>query len=293
MRGQRIVRHADPSGTEARRWRRDPDPERDLARRRHHGEGPCRNDPPHPAPRGGWVEHAGRTRRAVLDRRRLPEPRPQASITASLEHEPARIPHDQGLPMHGRPRGLRSDGWNAIDRGITPGDASRSPRARLAMGRPRRARERTELHQPLVQGRRRRRLLDELLSRRPEPILRGTRRRVHGATVHAKQHARHVAIDDGCTFTMHDARDRTRGVPTDPRQGDELGRTHGDLAAEPRHAVLGRLVQPARAPVVATPLPHREHRARALGHRATKASNRSITRLTCVCCSMHSLTRAR
>ncbi len=54
---------------------------------------------------------------------------------------------------------------------------------------------------------------------------------------------------------MHDARDRPRGGPTDPRQGDELGSAHGDLAAEPCHAVLGRLVQPARAPVVAKPLP--------------------------------------
>lgn len=76
-----------------------------------------------------------------------------------------------------------------------------------------------------------------------------------------KQHARHVAIDDGCTFTMDDARDRTSGVATDPGQGDELGRTHGDLAAEPCHASLGCFVQPARAAVVAKPLPHREHLA--------------------------------
>jgi len=76
-----------------------------------------------------------------------------------------------------------------------------------------------------------------------------------------KQHARHVAIDDGRPFTMDDARDRTSGVPANPRQGDELAGAFGDPATEPCHAGLGCFVQPARAAVVAKPLPHREHLA--------------------------------
>ena len=74
-----------------------------------------------------------------------------------------------------------------------------------------------------------------------------------------KQHTRHVAIDDGCPFTMDDARDRTGGVPANPGQADELVGALGDPATEPGHASLGCFMQPARAAVVAKALPHREH----------------------------------
>jgi hypothetical protein len=73
--------------------------------------------------------------------------------------------------------------------------------------------------------------------------------------VNPQQHTRHIAIDDGGSFSMHDARHRSRRVPTDARQGGELGRALRNTAAEPHHALLGGLMQAPSATVVAKPLP--------------------------------------
>ncbi len=216
---ERIGRHPLPALGHAPRRLGDPDPELHAARRRDHAAGTRLDDATHAGPRCAWIERRDGSRRGMLDRRRLPESRPQASIATTLEHDPARIAHDQGLPVDRRPRGLGRNRWNAIDRSITMGEASGSPWARLATGCPRRARERTELHQSLVQPGRRRSSFHQLLSRRPEPLLRGALGWVQGAPVDPQQHARHVSIDDGGSFSMHDARDRSRRVPTDARQG--------------------------------------------------------------------------
>lgn len=158
------------------------------------------------------------------------------------------------------------------------GHAARAPWAGSATRRPRRADERAQLHQPLVERGRRRCAIDEILRGRPEPSLRGTLSRVHDTTLHPKQHARHVAVDDGSAFAMHDAGNRASGVATDPWQGDEFGCTLRHRAVEPGHARLRCLVQSTGAAVVAKPLPQGEDlvllRGRERSHRGPACDER-------------------
>ena len=259
MRRERIGHNDAPAAGHASRRRRHPDPEVHPARRGDHGECTRLDDASHSRPRCAWIERSGCACRGMLDRRRLPEPCPEASIAPSFEHDSTSIAHDQRLPVHRWPCSLRRDGWNAIDRPSTKGGASRSPRARLATGRPWCAGEGAKFHQSLVECRRRGCTIHQILRGRPQPLLRGAIRRILRTTMHPEQHPRHVPVDDGSAFAMHDAGDRTSGVPTDSGQGDELGGALWDRAVEPGHARLRRFMQSPGSAVVAKPLPHREH----------------------------------
>lgn len=256
---QRLVGHALPSLGHRSRWLRHPDPERHPSRRGHHGERSSRDQAPHAAPCFVRVESLRRIHRCVLDGRRLPQTGPEASIAAALQDQAAHTAHDQRVPVHGWARRSGNHGGNAIDGAVPPRHAARSPRARMATRRTRRADQCAELHQPLIQSRWGRCPLDQVLRRRPQPVLGGACRRIERAPMDPKQHARHVAVDDRRAFTVDDAGDRARGVPAHPGQRRELGGPLGDPAAESGHARLGRLVQSTRAPVVPQSLPHREH----------------------------------
>ena len=104
--------------------------------------------------------------------------------------------------------------------------------------------------------------------------------------------AAHVRVDGQHVAPEREVADGRRGVRPDAR---ELGQVV-------RPAVLRDLlrgaVQAERAPVVAEPLPLDDHlagdaaaSASTVGHRSSHACQRGITRSTCVCCSITSLTR--
>lgn len=73
--------------------------------------------------------------------------------------------------------------------------------------------------------------------------------------MHAQQHARDVAVDDGSPLAVHDARDRAGRVPADAGERRQVVRPLGHSAGEALDAGAGSLVQPTGTAVVAEPLP--------------------------------------
>ena len=138
----------------------------------------------------------------------------------------------------------------------------------------RRADRRAELHQPLVEiagcrglGQR----SHQLARVRPQRLRARGRLDVLGEAVHARQYARHVAVDERRALAVRDARDRSRGVRPDPGHLAQVRSAPRQRSRELRGDRLRALLEVARARVVAEPGPRGEHvverRGRERGHR--------------------------
>jgi hypothetical protein len=199
--------------------------------------------------------------RRRLAARQLPQPAEQPGGRAAREHElAARLdPHQRARELGQLVRLLarrhhRQLALHAGARGRTARPERAREAARLAWGAQRRA----ELHQALIQvaGRgvlgERRHQRARMLPRR---ALARRRFDVGADREHAREHARHVAVDERRALAERDRRDRAGGVRPDPRHAAQLGRAARQLArdrARPRPQV-------ARARVVAEARPRAEH----------------------------------
>jgi len=194
----------------------------------------------------------------------LPQPTEQAFRHAARQHDLCRSPGR--LDPHQRARELRQlvrllargHHRQLALRAIARRRARARERAHQAARLARRAQGRAELHQALVEiagrggrGQRRHQLPRAL----PRRALARARLDVVADREHARQHARHVAVDQRRAFAERDRRDRTRRVGADAGHAAQLGRRARQLAA---HRLRAR-VEVARARVVAEPGPRPEH----------------------------------
>ena len=127
-------------------------------------------------------------------------------------------------------------------------------RADEAAGRGRRADRRAELHQALVQVTRLRGLRQlghQLAGFRPQLLHAARRPHVVRDREHAREHARHVAVDERCALAVRDRRDRARRIRTDARHAAQLARGARQRVADG----LRTRVQIARSRVVSEPRP--------------------------------------
>ena len=127
-------------------------------------------------------------------------------------------------------------------------------RADEAAGRGRGADRGAELHQALVQVTRLRGLRQlghQLAGFRPQLLHAARRPHVVPDREHAREHARHVAVDERCALAVRDRRDRARRIRTDARHAAQLARGARQRVADG----LRTRVQIARSRVVSEPRP--------------------------------------
>ena len=193
--------------------------------------------------------------------RELPQPAEQPVGCPAREHDLA-----IGLDPEGRPREQRqlASGLSLLDAGQLAGATQclRAARARewthQAARRGRGADRRAELHEALVQIARREVLRQgrhELASRLPDRAHADRRLDVVLDRERAREHARHVAIDERCALAERDRGDRASRVGSDPGHAAQLARAR----RKARPDRLGPGVQIARARVVAEAGPRGEH----------------------------------
>ena len=261
-----------PSGSGARDA--EPDPFAQRARERAGGRLAVARARRRAAPR---VRRAGRAAAAApptrgrVARARPPPPRRAAPA-------PARDLHGQRLRAPLRARG-----------------AVRRPRAGRAARRARRAHHRAELHQRLVQ---RAGILAarELLGLAPEPLLHCAAAHVGVDPEQAREHARHVAVDDrrrACRTRSKRARPPCSARRRAARAARRRRRAAGPRGAPPpaarRGAGCARASSSRGRPTARSRRRHRRSRAlRTSGKRARKRSQYGITVSTRVCWSIAS-----
>ncbi len=141
-------------------------------------------------------------------------------------------------------------------------DAARGDRTRHAARRGRRARGRTELHQPLVEVAGSRGLGEctyQLAGARPQRLVPGGALDVVFDREHACEHAGDVAVDQRRAFAVRDRRDRAGGIRPDAAHRPQSGRGRGQRTTVARGDLACARPQVARTRVVAESRPGGQH----------------------------------
>ena len=199
---------------------------------------------------------------ARIEHRQAMQAGPDALGGPFLEpHAPARIARQQHPQRLRRAPQLARLDRIALGRAFAPRHAAVVDRAQHAARLARQADGGAEVHLALrvardrlaVVGRRQqpRRML-------PEQALAGRRGQVLAEAQHARQHALHVAVEDGHALAEAEGRDGRGGGTADAGQGRQFGGRLRKAAAEARHHLLRAAVHVARAAVVAESAPQAE-----------------------------------
>ncbi|MCY1205632.1 hypothetical protein D9M72_171850 [compost metagenome] len=206
----------------------------------------------------------GREQRLVaVEHRQAMQPRPDALGRPLLQpHAPLRVARQQHPQRLGAALELARLHRVALGRALAQAHAARVHRADHAAGLARQADRGAQVHQALRVVRHRLALAvrrQQLRGEVPQRALLRRRRHVAVEAEHARQHALHVAVEDGHALAETEGRNRGRRRTTDAGQGHEFGGGVRKGAAEARDHLLRAAVHVARAAVVAQAAPQAEH----------------------------------